>query len=57
MIVDIVRQATHLEKKYSHYFDHYLPFVDIDSAHREIVALGDNLRFNQQWVPTIWLRQ
>jgi hypothetical protein len=57
IILDIVRQATHLEKSYSHYFDHYLPFGDINSAHRDIVTLAESLRNNQQWVPAAWIKQ
>lgn len=56
-VLDIVRQATYLEKSYSHYFDHYIPFEDIDSAHRDVAMLANSLQTNQQWVPSGWLKQ
>jgi len=56
VVVDIIRQAAHLEKVYGHYFDHYVPLQDIDSAHRAIVSLANSLRTNQQWVPSSWVK-
>lgn len=55
-ILDIVRQATHLEKSYRHYFDHYIPFEDLNAAYNDVVALATNLQSNQQWVPSAWVK-
>ena len=56
LVLDIVRQATHLEKNYTHYFDHFLPYDDMDSAVSGVVNIANSLRTNQQWVPANWLR-
>ena len=56
-VLDIVRQAGHLESTYSHYFDHQLPFSGLEQAIRNVVAVATSLQNNDQWVPASWIRQ
>lgn len=53
-IADILRQAAYLEKTYCHYFDHILPFTDLDAAYTELLRVTDRLLQDQQWVPATW---
>jgi len=53
-IADIHRQASYLEKTYSHYFDHTITFKDMETVHAQLLRVADRLMQDQQWVPATW---
>ena len=53
-IADIHRQASYLEKTYSHYFDHTITFTDMETVHAQLLRVADRLMQDQQWVPATW---
>ena len=42
-IADIHRQASYLEKTYSHYFDHTITFTDMETVHAQILRVADTV--------------
>ena len=53
-VTDILRQTSHLERLYTHYFDHSLTFTDTRSVIQEVVGMANRLHTDQQWVPASW---
>ena len=51
-IADILRQASYLERNYSHYFDHTVMFTDVETVYKELLKVADRLDLARSTVGT-----